>query len=252
MYVRLAFAVAAHLNPEILIIDEVLAVGDAEFQKKCLGKMQDVSSREGKTVVFVSHNMGAVRGLCSSAIWLKNGQLLDYGPTSTVINSYLSSSAEHSKGFIDLKQEPRLHGWGERFKICGLSLNNGMPLMHGQPVSVAINFESTGSIQDVVVGLGISTLEGVRLLTYESRYLGENKDINQNTKGTISAQMECYLHPGQYSLDIGAGAGDTEVIDYLPACSIIEILPGPNTPHGLYDTFASVRLPAEWNWVTTQ
>jgi lipopolysaccharide transport system ATP-binding protein len=91
MYVRLAFAVAAHLEPEILIVDEVLAVGDAEFQKKCLGKMKDVSDKEGRTVLFVSHNMIAVKSLCNRAILLRNGKLADQGETAHVINNYLSS-----------------------------------------------------------------------------------------------------------------------------------------------------------------
>jgi len=89
MYVRLAFAVAAHLEPEILIVDEVLAVGDAEFQKKCLGKMEDVASH-GRTIIFVSHNMQAVQSLCKSAIYLKSGMLADIGRTDQVINNYLS------------------------------------------------------------------------------------------------------------------------------------------------------------------
>ncbi len=91
MYVRLAFAVAAHLEPEILVVDEVLAVGDAEFQKKCLGKMKDVSDKEGRTVLFVSHNMIAVKSLCNKAILLRNGKLVDQGETTNVINNYLSS-----------------------------------------------------------------------------------------------------------------------------------------------------------------
>ena len=89
MYVRLAFAVAAHLESEILIVDEVLAVGDAEFQKKCLGKMGDISKGEGRTVLFVSHNMDAVASLTSRAIFLKNGELASNGPTTETINHYL-------------------------------------------------------------------------------------------------------------------------------------------------------------------
>jgi lipopolysaccharide transport system ATP-binding protein len=91
MYVRLAFAVAAHLESEILIVDEVLAVGDAEFQKKCLGKMGDISKGEGRTVLFVSHNMGAIMRLCSRAILLKNGCINGYDNTNTIIDSYLRS-----------------------------------------------------------------------------------------------------------------------------------------------------------------
>jgi len=88
MYVRLAFAVAAHLEPEILVVDEVLAVGDAQFQKKCLGKMQDVSSNEGRTVLFVSHNMMAVKSLCSHGILLKDGQISFNGLIDQAINKY--------------------------------------------------------------------------------------------------------------------------------------------------------------------
>jgi lipopolysaccharide transport system ATP-binding protein len=92
MYVRLAFAVAAHLDPEILVVDEVLAVGDAQFQKKCLGKMGEVG-KEGRTVLFVSHNMTALKSLCSRAIWLHAGQLVDDGETDTVVSKYLQDGA---------------------------------------------------------------------------------------------------------------------------------------------------------------
>ncbi|QHG18536.1 ABC transporter ATP-binding protein [Nostoc sp. ATCC 53789] len=91
MYVRLAFAVAAHLEPEILIVDEVLAVGDAQFQKKCLGKMNDVSEKEGRTVLFVSHNMAALKSLCDQAILLKSGCLVTHGETHQVVSRYLES-----------------------------------------------------------------------------------------------------------------------------------------------------------------
>ena len=100
MYVRLAFAVAAHLEPEILIIDEVLAVGDAEFQKKCLGKMKEVSQGDGRTILFVSHNMQAVQSLCKSAVWLHQGNVKEIGAASTVINRYIAG-IQQSK----LKQE---------------------------------------------------------------------------------------------------------------------------------------------------
>ncbi len=97
MYVRLAFAVAAHLEPEILIVDEVLAVGDVEFQKKCLGKMESVSRREGRTVLFVSHNMQAVGSLCSRVLMLKGGNIQLAGETKTVVASYLQG--EHGSSF---------------------------------------------------------------------------------------------------------------------------------------------------------
>lgn len=95
MYVRLAFAVAAHLESEILIVDEVLAVGDADFQKKCLGKMNDVSKGEGRTVLFVSHNMAAVKSLCSHSIMLENGNLTAYSETETIIDKYLTNQSNY-------------------------------------------------------------------------------------------------------------------------------------------------------------
>src|SRR5947207_13581074 len=104
MYLRLAFAVAAHLEPDILIVDEVLAVGDASFQRKCLGKMGEVSN-EGRTVVFVSHNMAAVRSLTSKAVWLDHGRVAADGPTGEVVSAYLASTIdEEVSGIVDLTE----------------------------------------------------------------------------------------------------------------------------------------------------
>ncbi len=104
MYVRLAFAVAAHLEPEILVVDEVLAVGDAEFQKKCLGKMQDVSG-EGRTVIFVSHNMLAVKSLCSTGILLNKGRIEKAGAIEDVIYSYMANTKSSIKSFVAINKE---------------------------------------------------------------------------------------------------------------------------------------------------
>lgn len=97
MYVRLAFAVAAHLESEILIVDEVLAVGDAEFQAKCIGKMQDVSQKNGRTVLFVSHNMGAVKKLCPQSALMRHGQLVDVGDTQEIINEYFAGESQNQR-----------------------------------------------------------------------------------------------------------------------------------------------------------
>src|SRR6185312_12685883 len=97
MYVRLAFAVAAYLESEILVVDEVLAVGDIQFQKKCLGKMEDVSKSEGRTVLFVSHNMGTINQLCNRAILLKSGRISDMGQTSDIVRKYMKSGTQNGK-----------------------------------------------------------------------------------------------------------------------------------------------------------
>ena len=97
MYVRLAFAVAAHLEPEVLLIDEVLAVGDASFQKKCLGKMDEIS-RGGRTIIFVSHNMSAIQSLCHRCVWLQDGEVVRQGPVDEVVDQYMQAQIKLSMG----------------------------------------------------------------------------------------------------------------------------------------------------------
>ncbi|AKQ44830.1 ABC transporter [Rufibacter radiotolerans] len=112
MYVRLAFAVAAHLEPDILIVDEVLAVGDADFQKKCLGKMREVSQAEGRTILFVSHSMQAIKNLCDKALWLNKGQLQAFGGVGTVVNKYLTNSQHTNfKQYWPTPEEAPGNGW---------------------------------------------------------------------------------------------------------------------------------------------
>jgi lipopolysaccharide transport system ATP-binding protein len=142
MYMRLAFAVAAHLEPEILIVDEVLAVGDAAFQKKCLGKMQDISRREGRTVLFVSHNMSAISELTRQCIYLVQGKIKAKGSTPAIIQEYLSFAA--SRGGIFQSQSPqnprvdRIEINTSRpnmVQICGEPLEIEFTLEHGRPRS---------------------------------------------------------------------------------------------------------------------
>lgn len=122
MYVRLAFAVAAHLETEILVVDEVLAVGDAEFQKKCLGKMNDISKGEGRTVLFVSHNMGAVNDLCTSVLFLKNGSLYKSGNTSDLISEYFKVGINiDTNAFINDYKSRRGNG---EIRFEEVSINN--------------------------------------------------------------------------------------------------------------------------------
>jgi lipopolysaccharide transport system ATP-binding protein len=120
MYVRLAFAVAAHLEPEILIVDEVLAVGDAQFQKKCLGKMKDVSAFEGRTILFVSHNMTAIKNLCDKIIYLRNGVIEEIGPTNQVINKYLSQNV--NSGLLQKFKNPEEAPGNEKVKLRRLEV----------------------------------------------------------------------------------------------------------------------------------
>jgi lipopolysaccharide transport system ATP-binding protein len=141
MYVRLAFAVAAHLEPEILLVDEVLAVGDVAFQKKCLGKMGDVA-KEGRTVLFVSHNMQAIALLCGEAIWLQNGQVTGRGPSRHIVERYLSlgshKSAEAIWAFKDAPSSDlvKLHA----VKVCGTNGQASFDQHCGAPITLSMEF----------------------------------------------------------------------------------------------------------------
>lgn len=158
MYVRLAFGVAAHLEPEILIVDEVLAVGDAEFQKKALGKMKDVSTTEGRTVLFVSHNMTAIKSLCTSVIYLINGYLDLLGPTEQVINYYLSHNNKYT-GMRQFFETPEEAPGNEKVKmrrieVCPVLENSADPITI--KTTINIEFEFWNYMDDAAINLSMS------------------------------------------------------------------------------------------------
>ncbi len=252
MYVRLAFAVAAHLEPEILIVDEVLAVGDASFQKKCLGKMQDVS-KGGRTVLFVSHNMGAVTTLCRTGIWMQQGRLVKSGPARQIVDDYLTSNASSQTAVMDLGSLPRLGDFGRKLRIEKLEWLSGLPLQHGEMVSARIHFRALQDVDAITMGIGFSTLEGIRLLTYETDFQdGYRADLKAGTSCCVDFSIpELCLAPGLYALDLGSRSGDSFTMDYLPAFSQIEINIGLKTPGHIARQGAGVRLRSEWQWKTT-
>lgn len=153
MYVRLAFAVAAHLEPEILIVDEVLAVGDAEFQKKCLGKMKDVSG-QGRTVLFVSHNMAAIKDLCTKAVSLKHGMLHKVGDTNEIIKDYMASPVTISSGDDFLNDEKSRRGNGE-IRFTSIKINNGAEFLDPEK-ETRIDF--TAKVNQSINGFGFTFL----------------------------------------------------------------------------------------------
>lgn len=248
MYLRLAFAVAAHLEPEILIVDEVLAVGDAAFQKKCLGKMGDVA-RTGRTVLFVSHNMGAVRSLCQRVIWLERGQIAASGPTYAVVDQYLQSTLDPASRQVDLRDTRRAYGLGARLRLTGVTLNGGASVQHGEPLTVALTYESQVEAEAASLGFGFSTLDGVRILSLDSDLDGPVRLVQNGERGQVVAHLDrLLLQPGHYLLDVGVRNGDNSALDYLPGCTQIEVIPGPTTPSMMIRDGGGVRMPADWTW----
>jgi ABC-type polysaccharide/polyol phosphate transport system ATPase subunit len=168
MYVRLAFAVAAHLESEILIVDEVLAVGDAEFQKKCLGKMNDLGRSSGRTIIFVSHNMTAIKALCNNGIYLKNGQLVSQGQIDSVISDYLSSNRAIADANGVISSEQRISGTGEaRFlKILTYSQTPKeikTEFYFGERFLIEFDMKVSKDIEDVFIGLHLFNVYGEKI-----------------------------------------------------------------------------------------
>src|SRR5207245_950631 len=167
MYVRLAFAVAAHLDPEILVIDEVLAVGDAQFQKKCLGKMGDVA-RGGRTVLFVSHQLPAVRSLCSRAIQMSRGAGVRDGDPKAVVNRYLatqSSELSAQRVWSDAADRPG----NSEFRLVAIRVLDatgqvGGPYPSRRPVTVEIEFDLSALDGNLCVGFDLVNRDGVTVL----------------------------------------------------------------------------------------
>ena len=156
MYVRLAFGVAAHLEPEILIVDEVLAVGDAEFQKKALGKMKDISNKEGRTVLFVSHNMTAIKNLCPACIYLKNGSIHSMGETEQIMNQYLSHNT--SSSLTQFYDDPFIAPGNEKIKMKRIEVVPKLATTD-EPITIhtAINieFEFWNYIEEIPINLSL-------------------------------------------------------------------------------------------------
>lgn len=192
MYVRLAFAVAAHLEPDILIVDEVLAVGDVEFQKKCLGKMKEVSERDGRTVLFVSHNLNAVQHLCDKALLINNGLLEMRGRPADVINTYLSNRKIFSSVYTG---ENAI----KRAEVSIVSSGNSYPA-----AVLEVDFSTLYPIRSLTLGINIKDEMDVCLVGVNNKhYLEDVLNHDNKTNGKIKVTFpELQLLPGKYHVDL--------------------------------------------------
>ena len=195
MYVRLAFAVAAHLEPEILVIDEVLAVGDAEFQRKCLDKMGQVA-RGGRTVLFVSHQLASVRTMCSSVIWIERGTIRQSGPPETIISDYLSQTLSLGAAEVIEKNGCIL----ESATIAGDQDDVSGALVAGDPWSISIRYRLAEDLQ-TGVSLRISTIQGIVVADVHECVRGGNIRPAGEYETTFDMSA-VHLAPGSYLLSV--------------------------------------------------
>ncbi|MHB1275044.1 MAG: ABC transporter ATP-binding protein [Candidatus Humimicrobiaceae bacterium] len=258
MYVRLAFAVAANLDPEIMIIDEVLAVGDAQFQKKCLGNMEAVSKNEGRTILFVSHNMGAISSLTEKCLLLNNGKIVSFGPTEKIVNMYLNisenesinsnngnfdfSEVERSKEKINLSTAKVLFTGG---KICGCEYNSKNTFRESEKMIFILNLKVIKTIDFLELTLVVKNMLDVPVFSVLSNIMQINlKPGEYQTEIEIDPN---YLRPGDYKLGVSLYAPDLQ--DGVKNAMQFAIESSPesyNNPHWAFPFLGMVKLPYCW------
>lgn len=212
MYVRLAFAVAAHLDPEILIVDEVLAVGDAEFQSKCLGKMDSVA-KDGKTVLFVSHNLAAVNDLCTRCLHMQFGKLVGSDTPQNIIKSYLEGSINISNGDTTADLAPReADKYGVRVRLTNLKGRKDN-FYWREPLEFEFTIKKIDPIiNKIAFGFGIDGSNGTRICTHESK---QDYEFGDKDELTFKVKMtEPYFVPSKYYLNLGIRS-NTDTLDFL-------------------------------------
>jgi lipopolysaccharide transport system ATP-binding protein len=229
MQVRLAFAVAAHLEPEVLIVDEVLAVGDAEFQRKCLGRMRDVSRGDGRTVLFVSHNMDAVQRLCTRAVLLERGRIAAAGPTANVVAQYLARAETPSSAgaWIDLSSAERAGSGLAR--VVRARYRSDLDSAGGQPypdgaltIGLVIDAAAACTISSLAVSL--SDLHGTKLVNADTITLGRTLRLERGERQLTLRIPQLHLNPGVYRMGFWLAGPLGVVHDHVRPCFELEVV----------------------------
>jgi lipopolysaccharide transport system ATP-binding protein len=237
MYVRLAFAVAAHLEPEILIVDEVLAVGDAQFQKKCLGKMNEVARTTGRTVLFVSHNTAALQAICRTGLWLNQGRVVKTGAIADCLAAYLSSTNEPTRFAATDQTRPQITSAA----IDHAALANGR-------LRISVGFKSPFVLNRAVVGIVLTNKFGQPIAGSNGRMQGENWAPPAMAEGVITAEIGSLpLHSDTYRASLFLGDATQDYDEKRDALEFDYVSPRfyPQTPR--LDAIGSVDLPWQWS-----
>ncbi len=225
MYVRLAFAVAAHLEPEILIVDEVLAVGDAQFQKKCIGKMNEVAQSHGRTVLFVSHQMAAVRKLCHNALLLTSGTTRGPGPVEGVIQTYLGLMSA-SERVLDLRKAKHDTYALHTAHMEQLSIADDCRMAYGESLTFHMDLTCDTEIADSILGIAFDTSEGYRVMTLDSGVNGKTLHFSKGKYRVTFKVARNPLSPGLYVINCAMFSGGAIVDSCSTGAGVWEVVTG--------------------------
>jgi lipopolysaccharide transport system ATP-binding protein len=238
MYVRLAFAVAAHLEPEILIIDEVLAVGDAAFQKKCMGKLKDVSSNKGRTIIFVSHNMGYISALCDKSMLLNKGKVEYFGNVNECIKQYNSQNEVQTNSFSTLNTADKL-----------VYVTDFFVTQEGREMTFNLKINAKKAMNDLDVGFGINDDLTRRLGTLFTRFYKKPLSIKEGENLIQCKVTDFYLKPGRYQTDIFLG-NSFETFQHITDPVSFEVEFFELYPSGMFPDESQGYLLPNQNWLT--
>jgi lipopolysaccharide transport system ATP-binding protein len=222
MYVRLAFSVAAHLDPEVLVVDEVLAVGDVAFQRKCLGKMGEVASG-GRTILFVSHNMGVIQSLCNRAITLREGCVIFDGSVDDAVGNYLASMTTTNNSAFSNNPERS----GKRYvqlTAARILDDSGRPSQHlvsGKQALFEFSYENPSQVSQAVMVMAIYNFLGTAVTNFDMRLTDDM--VQLSTKGKFSCKIpDLPLPLGQYRVAVALYV-DGEIVDHIPNALVFDV-----------------------------
>jgi lipopolysaccharide transport system ATP-binding protein len=255
MYVRLAFSVAAHLLPQILLVDEVLAVGDAAFQRKCLDKMQVLARSEGHTIIFVSHSSYSVREVANRIVMLEDGRIEMDGPADQVVSDYLERimPIQHGGASVIRPEVPRT-GTGEaRITRVALMDDEGELIersRYGAPVTISLTVEADEAIQDIAAEVGIATTEGGRFMTAYSTDGSLGSFAVEPGVFEIRVRIDSVLYPGEYVIDAGlynSRGGSIDDLERILSFGVTRFAPEGSEDHYRWQTSRGfVRPSVQW------
>jgi lipopolysaccharide transport system ATP-binding protein len=251
MRMRLGFSVAAHLSTDVLFVDEVLAVGDAPFQKKCLGAMRELSDG-GRTVVFVSHNMAAVENLCQRTIWIANGKVVQDGDTREVIRAYLNSFETSDKQTFDLTAVRERKGTGQvrflKMEFLDEDGDEARVIHSGDALRIRLHYECYRDIPNLHFGLRLYSSLGILMSEMHTYSTNQAIDLARKGKGSIDLEIDFLnVMPGTYYLGLFAATWN-EYQDWLENVAKIEVEPSDyyGTGRGVEARFGLVFFPFRW------
>jgi lipopolysaccharide transport system ATP-binding protein len=257
MRLRLGFAVAAHLAPDILLVDEVLAVGDADFQKKCLNTMDGLRT-SGRTVLFVSHNMAAVESLCSRCIWIEAGRIRADGEARSIVSDYMKTFAQASTGSVTLENIESRSGNGEG-RFTHIEFLNGAGettnyIRSGDKLTLRLHYRTHKVLRDLVIGINLHNEYGTLIAASNNWATGDDIPIVEAGEGFADFDIDClYLLPGRYFLSLWLGKWNN-LHDVLKNCIHFDVESSDyyGSGRGIDSSFGLMFFPSRWKSVAPQ